>query len=74
VAIEFEGHRAGVRPTKSGRRYEPLCDCGFAFHPPTRATEQQAVLAVIRHVTWERRKALSLEREFRRMGVSTERS
>ncbi len=56
VAITYAGHTVGYTETESGWRYRVLCSCGLGHPrfkgdtPPTRATENVAVIDCFRHL------------------------
>jgi hypothetical protein len=57
MAIEIAGHRAGYEKTESGRRYRVRCSCGWPENVNgwsagrTYATDHQATIEVLKHVT-----------------------
>ncbi len=63
MAITYAGHTVGYTETESGRRFIVLCSCGLGHprwkgdKPPTKATENVAMIDCMRHLRKVRNEA-----------------
>jgi hypothetical protein len=68
VSITYAGHTVGYTETKSGRRFIVQCSCGLGHprwkgdKPPTKATENVAVIDCFRHLRKVRTEAQRVAR------------